>query len=304
MGTPAQFGPRISRRSARNLQQMFEEKQRSSQEKIAPHQQPNVVTGTLRVQTGPHQDQKHTVPGSFRVPQEQKHVVTGSFKLPQDQKHVVTGSFKVPQEPNHVVTGNLKVKTEPESNYKFIHQPLPVNKFSHAPQSAFKPIPRKEPWKSETEPKREPPKPLSLQIKPNKEIVKTEIKESNNDPPLYLYSPKPLNSQTGSATTSPVISKPWVTNATEHGGRVLSMAAKKFENSLQQDSYQLKPKKLNKDINQIFVSPQTQPEKITAPYLSRSAEPKNGSVRKLSGQYDSFGVKESDYAGSKKWMLQ
>ncbi|KAJ8923229.1 hypothetical protein NQ315_001785 [Exocentrus adspersus] len=221
------YGPKISRRSARNLQQMFEEKQREAQEKLCSEEQ-------------------------------------------------------------GIVTGSLTLKTEPDRNYKFVPQPMPVNMFSHAPQSAFKPIP----------PKKVVQKPESLPITPEQDILKTEIKENKNDAPLYLYSPKPLyNSQTSSTTSSPIVtSKPWVTNAIDHGGRVLSMAAKKFEVPPQQESSFVKPRKLSKEINKAFVPQASPPEKMTAPYLVKSAEQKTSTVRKLSDQYDSIGNKPTEYS--------
>lgn len=220
------YGPKISRRSARNLQQMFEEKQRQSQDKIQ-------------------------------------------------------------KEDDGVVTGSLTLKTEPDKNYKLVSQPVPMNMFSHAPQSAFKPIAKKA-----------PSKPESLSIATEQDILKTEIKESKNEPPLYLYSPKPLlNSQASSTTTSPVVSsKPWVTNATDHGGRVLSMAAKKFEAPPPQENHFIKPRRLSKEMNKPFIPQPSPPEKLTAPYLVKSADQKNNTVRKLSGQYDNLGNKALEYA--------
>ncbi|KAJ8972683.1 hypothetical protein NQ317_001703 [Molorchus minor] len=225
-GSVSQFGPKISKRSARNLQQMFEEKQRRTQDETRDEEQ-------------------------------------------------------------NVVTGSLTLKTEPEKTYKFVPQPLPVNKFSHAPQSAFKPLPKKVQAKPET-----------LSIEPVTEIIKTEIKESKSSGPLYLYSPKTaFNSQNNSATTSPVVtSKPWVTNAIEYGGgKVVNMAAKKFELPPQQDNPLLKPRKLSKDNYKVFVPQQSPSEKLSAPFLVRNADQTGNTVRKLSGQYDNAGEKIPQY---------
>ncbi|VEN63362.1 unnamed protein product, partial [Callosobruchus maculatus] len=208
-------GPKISRKSARNLQQMYEEKQRKKQE--------------------------------------------------NDQ---------------HVVTGSLTLKTEPERNYKLVPQPVPYNNFSHGAQSAFVALPKKVQTPTESTPK---------------EIIKTELKDSRDH--LYLYSPKPIQgqSQNSSTASSPVItSKPWIANAVEHGGRVLSMAAKKFETPPQQDAFPAKPRKLSKEINKAFVPQQTPPEKLTAPYIVKSTDQKNSTVRKLSDQYDNMGNKIED----------
>lgn len=220
------YGPKISRRSARNLQQMFEEKQRQSQEKVQ-----------------------------------------------NDNEGVVTGS--------------LTLKTEPDRNYKLVSQPVAMNMFSHAPQSAFKPINKKIPQKPE-----------SLPITTDQDILKTEIKENKSDPPLFLYSPKPLhNSQASSTTSSPIVtSKPWVTNATDHGGRVLSMAVKKFEAPPPpQENHFVKPRRLSKEINKPFIPQPSPPEKLTAPYLVKTADQKSSTVRKLSGQYDNLGNKPLEY---------
>lgn len=155
--TANQFGPRISRRSARNLQQMFEEKQKENLIRTAP---------------APRPTEHHNQQG--------------------------------------VVTGSLQVKTQPEKHYRVVPQPLPVNQFSHAPQSAFKPI--------------KPGKRSSVVFSPEgNEIMKSEIKESGG--PAFLYSPKPL-SNSSSTVTSPVSTKPWTAAPS---GRVLSLAASRFE---------------------------------------------------------------------------
>lgn len=206
---PKYDGPKISKQSARNLRQMFEEKQKGTQ------------------------------------------------KLPWSPK-------------DNIVTGSLKVKAfEPhnDNSHKFVPQPLPVNKFSHAPQSAFKPIPKKAP-------------PSTLQI--CKTPIKTSDKEKEPESPLYLYSPKPSN--------EPSL-KPWATNPGE--SRVLNLAASKFENVLQQEPALIKPRKLSKDK---LVSPfqQQTAEKLSAPYLVKSVEQNNKNVRHLSGQYDNLNGKNND----------
>ncbi|KYB26034.1 hypothetical protein TcasGA2_TC033929 [Tribolium castaneum] len=149
----------------------------------------------------------------------------------------------------NVVTGSLKVKAF-EPHNKFVPQPLPVNKFSHAPQSAFKPIPKK----------------ATLQI------CKTPIKTSEEKEPVFLYSPKPLN--------EPSL-KPWATNPGE--SRVLNLAASKFENVPQNEPPVFKPRKLSREK---LVSPfQQQSEKLSAPYLVKSVE-QGRNVKQLTGQYD------------------
>lgn len=50
-GRVSTIGPKISRQSARNLQQMFEEKQKQLQVKTPWHEEKNIVTGTLKVDT-------------------------------------------------------------------------------------------------------------------------------------------------------------------------------------------------------------------------------------------------------------
>lgn len=218
------FGPKISRRSAKNLQQMFEERQKQNS-----HQKPNIWS--------PSQDQ-----------------------------NIVKGSLKV----------NTKNLEQEKQNYKAIPQPIPVNKFSHAPQSAFKPLPKKDNLK-----------PDSL------EIIKTELKEQNGHDAVYLYSPKPLTTpQTDSSGSSPIGAKPWTATTGEH--RVLNLAASKFENQAKQEQPNLvKPRKLSKDFQKVFSPQQPQPEKLP----TYNTYTNGGSVRKLSGQYDSLSmVKPPDYS--------
>lgn len=236
------YGPKISRRSARNLQQMFEERQKLSEERI----------------------------------------------LPNDK---------------HIVTGQLTVKTEPERNYKCISQPIPVNKFSHAPQSAFKPIPKKlQPLQENLAPQSTfKPIPQKIVIpkeivtpEPEKNLIKTEIKEKKDDKPLFLYSPKPLfDSPTNSI--SPVSSKPWLANRPEQGGRVLNLAAKKFEVTKQPETCAIKPRKLSNDYNKIFASQPSTPEKLTSPYLVKGTEQKGNTVRKMSAEFETLGHKGPEY---------
>ncbi|KAG5862665.1 hypothetical protein JTB14_028225 [Gonioctena quinquepunctata] len=220
LGGISQYGPKISKQSARNLQQMFEEKKRQSQERR------------------PFEDEAN------------------------------------------VVTGSLTVKIEPDKNTRILpQQPVPMNKFSHAPQSAFRPIPKKNPTN---------PKPAD--ILGEKEIMKTEYSENTNNGSFFLYSPKPLvEPRNCSMTTSPVNPKPWAINASEHGGRVLSMAAKKFETPSQPENFSVKPRKLSKEFNKVFLPQQTPKENLSAPFLVSNASHRNSSVRKLSDQYDSMG---------------
>lgn len=242
------YGPKISRRSARNLQQMFEERQKLSEERILPTNK-------------------------------------------------------------HIVSGHLTVKTEPERNYKCISQPVPVNKFSHAPQSAFKPIPKKIQVPQETytaqsfkpnvtqsfQPIAQKTQPAILPQEPKKCLIKTEIKEKKDDKPLFLYSPKPLlDSPTNS--TSPVSSKPWLANRIDQSSRVLNIAAKKFELPKQAETYPVKPRKLHNDYNKIFNSQPSTPEKITAPYLSKGTEQRSNTVRKMSAEFETLGNKAPEYA--------
>ncbi|XP_074040779.1 uncharacterized protein [Leptinotarsa decemlineata] len=211
VGSLSQFGPKISRKSARNLQQMFEEKQRHSQERL----------------------------------------------------------FK----DKNVVTGSLTVKIEPEKTSKFSPQPKPMNKFSHAPQSAFKPISKKLSTNQNSN------------IVPGKEIVKTEYMENENDNSLFLYSPKPLIDSRNIFSDA---SKPWVSNQSEHGRKVLNIAARKFESSPQPENVPIKPRNLIKELNKGFLSQQSPAEKLSAPYLVNSVEQRNSIVRKLSDQYDNM----------------
>lgn len=237
MSRTNQFGPKISRQSARNLQQMFEEKRRESQEKIEPPQVQRVSKEILPV------------------------------KGKQD-----------------TITGKLSVKTEPEKNYKLVPGPLPVNKFSHAPQSAFKPIPKRIQDDQQYQPNLE-----------SQDIVKTEIKE-NNDTSLFLYSPKPIHdSESSSPAISPNITKPWLSNDVDKSNRVISMTAKKFEAAPQQnDVHVVKPRKLSRELTSAFILP-TPKEKPTTSYIPRN-DIKSSTVRKLSDQYNNFGSKVPEYS--------
>jgi hypothetical protein len=214
---PKYDGPKISKQSARNLRQMFEEKQKQAQ----------------------------------KVP----------WSSTQNDKNIVTGSLKVKAfEPHN------------EKTYKFVPQPLPVNKFSHAPQSAFKPLPKKTP--------------PTLQI--SKTPLKTETKEKDLDSPLFLYSPPKPSSESSL--------KPWVTSPGE--SRVLSLAASKFENPSQhhQEPIPVKPRKLSKD-KVVLPFQQQAPERLSAPYLVKTVEQKNNNmVRQLSGQYDNIDGRNPDYS--------
>lgn len=123
----------------------------------------------------------------------------------------------------NIITGSLQVKpveAKESKPYKFVPQPLPVNKFSHAPQSAFKPLPRKAP-------------PPTLNF--NRTEFNNIKKEDNPESPLYLYSPKP----------PPDFVKPWAGTPTGEG-RVLSLAASKFE-SVPTQQIEIKPRRLSTD---------------------------------------------------------
>lgn len=183
----------------------------------------------------------------------------------------------------NVVTGSLKVDTKgfnSSKNYKVVPQPPPVNKFSHAPTSAFAAIPKKS--LSTT-----PTLPLSKTqlLKPITEgIVKTDFKESDNNAPLYLYSPKPLRHSL--PDTSSPSSTPWM-QSSEH--RVHKLATSKFENSFANPLPEppiVKPRKISK--TNPFLSPEVQSEpidKLTAPYLVKNID-KPSSVKKLSDQFN------------------
>ncbi|CAG9833010.1 unnamed protein product [Diabrotica balteata] len=241
MSRTNQIGPKISRQSARNLQQMFEDKRRESQERVvAP---------------------------------------------PQIQR--VSREIIPSRDDQNAITGKLSVKTEPEKNYRLIPAPLPVNKFSHAPQSAFKPINRRH---NSFEQKPTIQEPANEEVS---DILKTKIKENNNSS-LFLYSPKPLHDSEGnSPALSPISNKPWLAN--DNKSRVLSIAAKRFENSSQQNDIALiKPRKLSKEFTSAFVTPQAQNEKTGSTYLTRG-DTRKSSVRKLSDQYDNLGTKTPEY---------
>lgn len=247
----SQFGPKISRRSARNLQQMFEEKQKESK----PLSRPNNVV----------QNHNHVAP----TQQQTKPAEVQNRHL--SQKSGQRAMEEVPvqhQQPQNVVTGVLQVKTPAEKHYRVVPQPLPVNQFSHAPQSAFVPIRRSS---------QSPSKRSSVVFSPEgKEILKSEIKENGGS--SFLYSPKPMSSSVESSTvTSPIASKPWVAVASS---RVLSLAASKFEQPAQPVALRSRNRDVHSKINQVS------PNRASS-YLPRTTvDSKSSVVRKLSGQYE------------------
>lgn len=229
VGNVTNHGPKISRQSARNLQEMFEQKQKQNESKT---------------------------PWSTTVNTRQN-VVTGSLKLDPKSFENKTHKFSQPSPP-------------------------PVNQFTHAPQSAFKPIHKK------TQASPPPPPPT--------EIIKSTVVD-NSDTPLYLYCPKPLYSPTDSQSSSPLIhTKPFLQSG-EH--KVVNKAASKFEQVAQQQHQQ--PPPVQRKANKVFSSQsfqQPQPaQQLTAPYLVKRAESNNtgNAVRKLSDQYDSRNAKNDNY---------
>lgn len=134
-----------------------------------------------------------------------------------------------------VITGQLRVETTPVTvqkqilpkQYKFIPQPLPVNKFSHAPMSAFKP----------------PQKKLTVSTTQKVEEPKT----SDPPTPLYLYTPKEFPDQL-QEDSKMVSSPPWAASQTEN--RVLNLVASKFENvPVEPPKERPKPRKLSGDLD-------------------------------------------------------
>lgn len=237
-GSLSHQGPKISKQSARNLQQMFEDKQKQNEQKKVPWLDSNhVVTGTLRVDT------------------------KGFEKVGHQQQP--------PQSP--VRYGHLHQNSQPQS---------PINNFSHAPMSAFKPVEKKTP----------PPQAVIKPItKPDTlQVTKSTISDrrNNSETPLYLYCPKPLYSPTDSQSSSPIpTSKPFLQTGEK---KVVNLAASKFEQAAQ-ESQRYKPKNLGVSKGRISTNLQPQtpttPEKLSAPYLVKNAEQSNV-VRKLSNQYD------------------
>lgn len=244
-GSVTHQGPKISRQSARNLQQMFEEKQKqqNGQSKVPWMDSKDVITGSLKVDT--------------------KGLENRSYKFVQHQQ---------PQSPV-----NKFAQVQPQS---------PVNKFSHAPMSAFKPIPKKIP----------PPEAVIEPItKPDTlNITKDTIVCNSSDTPLYLYCPKPLYSPSDSQSSSPVTpSKSFL----QPEKKAVNLAASKFEQAAK-ESNQFHPKNLNRHSvhGSLRQQPIQQPapvENLTAPYLVRSAEQKSSNlVRKLSDQFNSSSKNE------------
>ncbi|KRT85396.1 hypothetical protein AMK59_1266, partial [Oryctes borbonicus] len=241
-----QFGPKISRQSAKNLQQMFEEKQKQTQQ-----------------------------------------------------------AQETQQENNNIVTGSLKVDTSKtnKSVAVVVTQPNSINKFSHAPMSAFKPVAKKIeiPYiMQQSNPPQQrsylKPKPLNIlpDINSNLQSLENKTSSKNTDSALYLYSPKQVSPENASPTNP----TPWNSTRTSGESRVLSIAATKFQNMAQERNPP--PRKMSKEkivIPPSLINQQKEPqEKLTAPYLVRSVAQGN-SVRKLSGQYDNMGNKDVYHDG-------
>ncbi|KAK9883725.1 hypothetical protein WA026_001913 [Henosepilachna vigintioctopunctata] len=182
----------------------------------------------------------------------------------------------------NIVTGSLKfaAKIDTSNNYRCMPQPLPVNKFSHAPSSAFQPVNRNSSHQEVKENFGEEPL----------EVIKSVM--NSNDPQssdrLFLYSPKPLQNNISNPLTTTAYIKPWIGNTGE--GRVLALAAKKFENPVTNTNNSFEPKKLSKEKINVFPHyHDSSQDKLTAPYLVKSSDNKLNIVRKLSGQYDNLG---------------
>ncbi|XP_077298792.1 uncharacterized protein LOC143920004 [Arctopsyche grandis] len=160
-------------------------------------------------------------------------------KLPwtsESKGNVVTGSLMVtaPKITNGVGAGGGGVS---DKVLKLIPvKPAPVNQFSHAPMSAFKPLPKK----IATSPV--PPSPqvwsppsVSGRVKhlAEKEFSKSEKTEPDknncimNKPPIQKYIPPPPTVSSHSPISS---NPPWAgTNASKENSKVLSLANNKFE---------------------------------------------------------------------------
>ncbi|KAF2898003.1 hypothetical protein ILUMI_08168, partial [Ignelater luminosus] len=291
-GRQSYNGPKVSKQGARHLQQMFEERDKQAQSKspFDSSDEKNIVTGTLKVDTKGFDAKK---------------------------------------------------------NYRLVPQPLPVNKFSHAPTSAFAAIPKKNPpqmtvvtqpmvpptsfthptqqtyvqpapepitktssklynsnyvQQTPKAPTQPPSKSFNSYIQPNPEpvlpstdiaenIIKTDYKESDssNSTPLYLYSPKPVQtSPQGLSTNTSPSSTPWAATTNEH--RVHKLAASKFENlsraPTQPESPIVKPRKMSKEKFLPTTQAQIQEnDRLTTPYLVKSVD-KTSNVRKISDQFN------------------
>lgn len=172
-------------------------------------------------------------------------------KLPWNEK-VVSASLKVETNPQQNIQNNQLVQGK---QYKFIPQPLPVNKFSHAPMSAFKPPQKKQ---------------------------KSEEPES----PLYLYTPKHLNFP--ESIPKPAPSQPWLANQSEH--RVLNLAASKFENPVKDIPKQKAiPQKTHHTSFKTINKPENDKQKLFA--SDTFYKTSNNKVRRLSGEYDNKTLK-------------
>lgn len=210
-----------------------------------------------------HQTIPESVPKEVRKPGkilqnfEQKESAPAKLPWTGDQNHVVTGSLRVESAPQTKAQDSNLVQGK---NYKFIPQPLPVNKFSHAPMSAFKP----------------PPKKLTIQT--------TQKAESDNleapSTPLYLYSPKHCSfPEPPQETQKPVPSTPWA-NQSEH--RVLNIVASKFEQPAVKEERPVKEKLQHKSYHESF----------RIPHENDGYQKPHNKVRRMSGEYDSKTMKQ------------
>lgn len=213
--------------------------------------------------------------------------------------------WTAPENNNKVVTGSLRVESSPQikqvnnqmcqgKQYKFIPQPLPVNKFSHAPMSAFKPPPKK------------------VTISTNQKVEK-QLDEPTT--PLYLYSPKQLQF-TDSEESKQASSTPWA-NQTEH--RVLNIVASKFENVPKEVQQPVKHKStphpqkphhesfkndsIQKATNKYYDKLDTAAIDKQKHFSEETYQKAHNKVRRLSGEFDSKTMKQKidpKYDGSQK----
>ena len=153
-------------------------------------------------------------------------------KLPWTEKNavsddsVVVGSLTVAASTGAVLS-KKQLFTPPQSP-STVHAPVNINKFSHAPMSAFQPIEKKEKWDTVNQPQGESVKQVATQ--------------------KFTTAPKPSKQKTGLSQhtkqelLSPVsTSLPWTRESNQLDHRVLNSAVVKFEGISRETSPQPAP---------------------------------------------------------------
>lgn len=196
--------------------------------KKAETQKPEEIVEKSHIKT--YHPIEPTTPNAIKSPPALKTVPTSTTKFPWQEKP--TKKIEVEQKTFQPIQ---------DLQPAVIAKPVPVNQFSHAPASAFKPPPKK------IQPAQMNFKPIQPEIKPiasniSNGIVKKMATNGYKETP-FIVAPKLPNSPTKSIglsaiyqtqkmekPISPIAPVPWA-NKTSSDSRVLNIASSKFENN-------------------------------------------------------------------------